>query len=176
MQENVPRFASEAERLTWCKAIGLGTALAMNAGCPGAQLRPEPGDCPADAIKAMKKHGLKDGDDVEFSFGWVEEEGLSPPLKSGRVEATIVASGVGRRTLLLPDGTRLFGELWTAGQPVSDFAYARFYRAQLPGGPEFPVCIIASDDGDVPVLARPEPGVIRVDEGVIGTVVYRWSY
>jgi poly(3-hydroxybutyrate) depolymerase len=85
---DVPRFASEAERLEWCKAIGLGAALAVSAGCPGAQLRPEPGECPEEAVKAMKEHGLKDGDRVTYSFGDPEEG--SPPLKQGRVEAVVV--------------------------------------------------------------------------------------
>jgi serine/threonine protein kinase len=172
-----PKFANEAERLKWCKAVGLGTVLAVNAGCPGAQVRPEPGDCPADAVKAMKEHGLQDGDDIRFTLGGDIKKGtLSPPLKSGRVEGAVVERrGFPGTTAKLPIGTRLIGELWTApDKERPEVAALRFYRAQLPNGPEFPVCIVSGDNGDIAVEERPEPGAVRVGPAPNGIVVYRW--
>jgi serine/threonine protein kinase len=178
MQQNVPRFASEAERLEWCKALGLGTALAMSAGCPGAQLRPPmPAPCPAEAIKAMEAHGLDDYDMVRFTFGGSDEDPISPPLKHGRVEATVIYQESLSDPANLPNGTRLFGELWTAPNPYdpeSGYAYVRFDRVRVPNGPEFPVCIVASDDGDIVVDERPAPGVVRVGFWNNGYVVYEW--
>jgi serine/threonine protein kinase len=172
-----PKFTNETERLKWCKAIGLGTVLAVNAGCPGAQVRPESGDCPADAVKAMKEHGLRHGDDVVFTLGGDIKKGtLSPPLKSGKIEGTVVPRGDGSTgTPNLPVGTRLFGQLWTAPDKERPYVAAvRFDRVRLPNGPEFPVCIVSGDNGDIAVEERPEPGAIRVGPAPDGSVVYRW--
>ncbi len=172
-----PKFANEADRLKWCKAIGLGTVLAVNAGCPGAQVRPEPGDCPADAVKAMKEHGLHHRDEVVFTLGGDIEKGMaSPPLKSGKIEGTVVRRlGGSMGTPKLPVGTRLFGQLWTApDKERPDVATVRFDRVRLPNGPEFPVCIVSGDNGDTAVEERPEPGAIRVGPAITGEVVYRW--
>jgi hypothetical protein len=125
----------------------------------------------------MKEHGLKDGAYVRFTLGGDMEKGiLSPPLKSGKVEGAVVdRSGLPGTTANLPVGTRLIGELWTApDKERPDMAALRFYRVQLPNGPEFPVCIISSDDGDLAVFERPEPGAVRVGSAPNGHVVYRW--
>ncbi len=74
----------------------------------------------------------------------------------------------------LPTGTRLFGELWTAPTKGSDLAYLRFDRARLPGGTEFPVCTVATDNGYLAVFERPESGVIVAGSGLPGRVVYEW--
>jgi len=184
-QQDVPRFASEAEHLSWCQAVGLGTLLAVNAGCPGAQLRPPPpGDCPAEAARAMREHGLPDGGTFYFTFG---ADPLSPewtlPLKRGRVEAKVLAHpewGAYPSNANLPAGTRLLGELWTEVDPewrgANEGVYLRFDRVRLPGGAEFPVCLVS---GGTPLGifgARHQPdGTVRGDsEGQGGTVVYRW--
>jgi len=184
-QQDVPRFASEAEFLSWCQAVGLGTLLAVNAGCPGAQLRPPPpGDCPAEAVKAMREHGVPDGGAFYFTFG---ADPLSPedtpPLKRGRVEATVLAQpewGADPSNANLPAGTRLLGELWPEQPPTWDErlsgSYVRFDRVRLPGGEEFPVCLVAGDDplGLFNSDVYPD-GTVRGDsKGTGGTVVYRW--
>ena len=172
-----PKFANEADRLKWCKAVGLGMGLAVNAGCPGSQVRPEPGDCPADAVKAMKEHGLQHRDEVVFTLGGDIKKGtVSPPLKGGRVEGTVVQRGSGSMgTPNLPLGTRLFGELWTApNKERPGLAALRFYRAQPPNGPEFPVCIVASHDGYLGVEEREPSGAIRTGPAPTGEVVFRW--
>jgi len=170
MQQDVPRFASEAERLTWCKAVGLGTVLALNAGCPGAQLRPEaPAECPDAVVNAMKEHGLKRDTWTNISFG----PGDPPLMKQGRIEAEVWNTGA-RPPANLPVGTRLFGELWTAPDSKG-YAYVRFDRVKLPSGTEFPVCIVLNDDGLVQVSERPAPGVIRQKgNGGSARVVYHW--
>ncbi|MDY7229754.1 serine/threonine-protein kinase [Hyalangium rubrum] len=167
-----PKFANEAERLKWCKAIGLGTVLAVNAGCPGAQVKPERGDCPADAVKAMEEHGLRWRDQVVFTLGSDIKKGmLSPPLKSGRVEATVVQRGSGSMgTPNLPLGTRLFGELWILKEDPAS-ARLRFYRAQLPNGPEFPVCIVSGSHGHLAIMEREPNGAIRTGPAPTGTVI-----
>lgn len=171
-----PKFANEAERLKWCKAVGLGMGLAVSAGCPGARVRPEPGDCPEDAVKAMEEHGLQDWDYFFFNLGGdLKKAELSPPLKSGRVEGTVIENWGARGNIKLPMGTRLVGELWAAPDKKDPtLALLRFYRAQLPNGPEFPVCLIASDDGELAVLEREPSGAIRTGPAPRGTVVYRW--
>jgi hypothetical protein len=125
----------------------------------------------------MKEHGLQDGDEVVFTLGGDIKKGtLSPPLKGGKIEGTVVRRVSGSMgTPKLPLGTRLFGELWTApDKERPDYAALRFYRVQLPNGPEFPVCIVSSDDGDLSVEEREPSGAIRTGPAPTGTVVYRW--
>jgi eukaryotic-like serine/threonine-protein kinase len=173
-----PKFASRAEFLAWCRSAAIvSTLAAANAGCPGAQVRPEPGDCPADAVKAMKEHGLRDGNRVRFTLGGSVEKGtLSPPLKGGRVEGTVIDHrGFSGLYANLPVGTHLFGELWPApDKERPDRAALRFDRVQLPNGSEFPVCIIASDDGLLYVAEREPTGAIRVGPAPRGMVVFYW--
>ena len=172
MLEQVPRFANEKEFLAWCKAVGLGTFLAANAGCPGAQLRPEaPAECPSEAVQAMKEHGVWDPSFLTFTFG--EFDGSSPPLRQGRVEAKKIGEVENSRKSNLPDGTRLFGELWTAPD-FNGNAYLRFDRVRLPNGTEFPVCIVANDDGDIGVSYTPEPGVVKTGVHEEASVVFSW--
>jgi serine/threonine protein kinase len=174
-----PKFANEAEFLKWCRSTAIiGTLAAANAGCPGAQVKPEPGDCPADAVKAMKEHGLKARDVLDFTFGGRLRGGIpSPPLKSGKVEATVVQRQLfaGERIANLPPGTRLIGQLWLNPEKERPgLAWLRIYRAQPPNGPEFPVCIVAQTKGQLKVYERPEPGVVRVEPQPWGMVVDRW--
>ena len=181
----MPRFASEAEFLSWCQAVGLGTLLALNAGCPGAQLRPPPpGDCPAEAAKAMRERALPDGGRFYFTFG---ADPLSPewtpPLKRGRVEATVLAHpkwGGDPSNANLPAGTRLLGELWPEIDPTwreeAEGVYVRFDRVRLPGGEEFPVCLVSGAGILGMYVSRTYPdGTVRGEsKGHGGTVVYRW--
>lgn len=173
-----PRFASHAEFLAWCRSTAIvGTLAAANAGCPGAQVRPEPGDCPEDAVKAMEEHGLVDGSTLAFTLGGDIKKGTpSPPIKGGRVEATVARRASGSTgTSNLPVGTRLFGELWTTPyKEQPDLAALRFDRVQLPNGSEFPVCIVANDDGLLLVEEREPTGAIRTAPAPTGMVWYRW--
>jgi eukaryotic-like serine/threonine-protein kinase len=175
-----PRFANQAQFLKWCRSSAIiGTLTAANAGCPGAQLRPERGDCPADAVKAMKEHGLKHRAAVLFTLGgWGDGRplSLSPPLKSGKIEGTVIKHRDGQMgTPKLPAGTRLFGELWaTPDKEKPQLAFVRFYRVQLPNGPAFPVCIVSSDDGQIGVEERLPTGEIRVGPAPWGEVVHWW--
>jgi serine/threonine protein kinase len=173
-----PKFASRAEFLAWCRSAAIvGTLAAANAGCPGAQVRPERGECPADVVKAMEEHGLKWKDAVVYTLGGDIQKGTpSPPLKGGKVEGFVARRGSGSMgTPKLPVGTRLFGELWTnpiKGKP--QWAALRFYRVQLPNGTEFPVCIGGSDDELVSVSERLPSGAIRIQPAPTGYVLFDW--
>jgi serine/threonine-protein kinase len=43
------------------KCVGATAAAAFQWGCPGAQVRPEPADCPAEARDVMFNRERKDG-------------------------------------------------------------------------------------------------------------------
>jgi hypothetical protein len=82
---------------------------------------------------------------------------------------------VERGSTELPIGTRLFGELWTAPVPEDEeLAYVRFDRARVPNGPEFPVCIVSSNAGEIHVFERPGPGVIRTGTRMRAFARDRW--
>ncbi|WP_257457850.1 serine/threonine protein kinase [Archangium lipolyticum] len=162
--------------VTWlCATSGLG--------CPAAQVRPEPGECPEEARHAM-----------------YEELKISP-LGLGTVNVIIdihqpgpiVGSGHGtyRDGPLLgrvirdrysdpeiPEGTLLYGYLWTTGF-VDDYdgstaVYGRYTQALLPDGRKFPVCFVLSRKGIWPWGEGSKPGAIILPRVLGINAVKRW--
>lgn len=74
-------------------------------------------------------------------------------VRDGPVES-VVSEGPGN----LPNGTRLFGRLWTGGETV----VGRYTRARRPNGDEFEVCISLSLNGGAEKVAGSKPGAALV--------------
>jgi serine/threonine-protein kinase len=112
-------------------------------GCPGAQVRPEPADCPTEATEAMfKELGMREG---SFTNALVD---VNHPEEAGGYGLYTDGPIVGRITEgegLLEDGTLLYGRLWTGPGLTDDLGresvIGRYTRAVLPNGKEYPVCI-----------------------------------
>jgi hypothetical protein len=179
--QHVPTFTSKARFRQWCQSAGVvGTALAFCAGCPGAQLRPEPGDCPY--LEEMEKNGLREPSGVEFSLeGAVPQERLGgqalAPIRNGeKVTATVIKDRHGDHwsgLKVLPPGTLLYGQAWISkgDHPGYSDVQFRFDRVRTPDDREFHVCMVTvwgyGEDG-------PEPGVVRAEVPQLVRAVERW--
>nr|WP_242589237.1 serine/threonine-protein kinase [Corallococcus macrosporus] len=130
-QDRSPRARSLARTCTL--AVGAASTLVA---CAGTPLKPAPQRCPQDALDAMKTLGLRrDGKagitvDIRYPF---------------RPDATKVTVGDGDIVSLqkedygrLPQGTLLYGRLWTGGERV----VGHYTRAETPDGRVYPVCFI----------------------------------
>lgn len=166
------RFANEAEFLAWCRSAAIiGTLAAANAGCPGAQVKPDPAPCPDDAQKAMfEKLGLRPRGEVELTIdlrqsGEPDEFGT---YKDGPVVGRVEESPF--NTAKIPPGALLFGNLWTQGDEV----IGRYDRLQLPGGKEFPVCFVLGEEGRAEKLEGSKPGEAVLPRRLPAYVVARW--
>nr|AYM52283.1 serine/threonine-protein kinase Pkn3 [Stigmatella aurantiaca Sg a15] len=142
------RFVTPTEFLAWCKTAAiLGMVVAVEAGCPGAQVRPMPSDledCPPEVQKVMEELGVKSDMFITVDIrqpstagGYVPGDdgtyGDGPVI--GRVEPWDNQSKI-------PTGSLLFGYLWTE---VGPRVIGRYDRVQFPNGKEFPVCMALSN-------------------------------
>lgn len=164
---------SRAEFLTWCAT--LSAAAVLQAGCPAAQVKPEPGDCPADAVEAMRHRlALR----LPAYLGVVVDRNQPPRPKitatgnyrEGPVTGLVVV-GTGK----LVTGTLLQGRLWIADGHV----IGRYTEAKLPDDTRLPVCIILADPNAQPGFpllegSTPEVAVTAVEGPA--TAVRRWPW
>ncbi|OJT20042.1 hypothetical protein BO221_33155 [Archangium sp. Cb G35] len=166
-----PRSSSLSSILAaWlCAATGVG--------CAGAQVRPEPADCPADAVEAMFK-------ELKMSAGGFTNAliDVNQPVEGG--DYGIYADGpiVGRVTKgegLLVEGTLLYGRLWTGPGLTDDLGresvIGRYTRAVLPNGKEYPVCIaLGGPYGRVRRQPGPKSGTVQLVRIDAINAVWRW--
>jgi hypothetical protein len=117
------------------------------AGCTGVQTRPDPGDCPKEAVRAMQQE-----------LGWNVWGGTAALILLDVTKGT-EKDAYGKNQAVYKDGpvtgalvraegnapveTRLDGHLWTTGDRI----YGRYVRARLPGGRVVPVCIELTEGG-----------------------------
>lgn len=130
-------------------------------GCSGVRLRPDgtplPQDCPRQTLEAMARMGLNPGD----SFPVVMDERLGE-IDKARLEEGTVVGYVSRFPEHLPEGTRLFGQVWTGGEMV----IIRYDALQVPGGPRVPVCVEVDDSGGQEKDPASPPGVAIISDSV----------
>lgn len=130
------RVLSKVERC----ALLVFTLAWVKAGCTGVQTRPDPEDCPKEAVEAMEKKlgwwvGQKPAIVVDVTKGRIPEPSNLYPLKDkiAVFNDGPVTGELARDERKAPKGTRLEGHLWTTGDRI----YGRYRRAHLPGGPPF---------------------------------------
>ncbi len=166
------RVLSKAERC----ALLVASVAWFQAGCPGVQTRPDPEDCPEEAVKAMRQE-----------LGWRMGGGTQPFIlvdvtKGSREEAreepfTVWKDGPVTGALIeaegkAPAGTRLDGHLWTTGDRI----YGRYLRAHLPGGRTVPICVELQFGGGLGMLKQEgsKPGHAVGMKVADGMAVERW--
>ncbi|CAM4021685.1 serine/threonine protein kinase [Corallococcus exiguus] len=156
---------------------GLTAAAALQLGCPGAQVRPEPAECPEAARRAMfnrkKDGGLAMEREATVPF-WVDarQKGMGDfgVYREGPVTGEVYTDEV----TALPKGTLLSGYLWTGNK---DRLLARYTEARLPNGQRVPVCIELGDRNESgwPTLEEEsKPGEIVTRRNLAGIAVERW--
>ncbi|WP_224363609.1 serine/threonine protein kinase [Hyalangium versicolor] len=124
---------------TQCAAL-IGTMAFLEMGCATVHTRPEPGECPEEAMKFMRKFGQPN--DYSRYIGIVLD-----PKKRNKDDSTEVAlyengpitsefDSVYAREL--PEGTLLEGHLWVA---PGNLVFGRYTRARRPDGTTVPICV-----------------------------------
>ncbi|MDC0711848.1 serine/threonine-protein kinase [Stigmatella sp. ncwal1] len=158
-----------------CAAMSLVVALA--AGCPGSQIRPESFTCPAGAVGAME-------DDLH----WKDDDGFLLVLDdrhdgeetiwftpgSDVVGVVPKVKGLPRRQLeVAPPGTRFYGKAYylsdKMGRADGPALVIRYDRVKLPGQDERPVCFVV----ETPSYGFKDGRVQAANESA-GDVVDRW--
>ncbi|WP_224249097.1 serine/threonine protein kinase [Hyalangium gracile] len=165
------RVLSKAERC----ALLVASVAWIKAGCSGVQTRPDPEDCPEEAVRAMKEMGwsTQGGTQpfilVDVTKGSVEEarEQNRTVWKDGPVTGALI-----RAEGKAPAGTRLDGHLWTTGDRI----YGRYLRAHLSGGRTVPICVELTDGGDLGMDKREgsKPGAPVGSKVSSSHAVERW--
>jgi len=176
-----PRTAHTAAFLAWCKSFAIvGTVTAVASGCPGAQVRPEPFECPEGAWELMDEKWKWTADGIMVlvddrlkprGFSWVQ---------SGPVVAVTLPSNLGpdmpRSKKPVPAGTRFIGHLWVVPEPSSygnpGHVVVRYDRVEFPDGENAPVCLIADD---VPVTELKDGTGKFGNKELRIRPVYRWK-
>jgi serine/threonine-protein kinase len=142
---------SRAKLLAWCGT--LSAAMALQAGCPASQVKPEPGECPQEAVEAMEENlgrMLPARLGVAIDKNQLEKgREVLGKYREGPVTGLVVGGGKGK----LVEGTELHGRLWITDK----YVIGRYTEAKLPDNTRLPVCIVLADP-------RAAPG-FRAEEG-----------
>jgi len=159
-------------------AVWLCTATGL--GCPAAQVRPEPEDCPAEARRTMFEvlkldEGMRLQAIVDINQpGDPTEEGT---YRDGPIVGRVVQrEGISPK---LPGGTLLYGRLWTGpgiqNRDGMEAVLGRYTEALLPDGRRLPVCIaLGGPEGRWRKLPGSEPGAVRLFRELPVAAVWRW--
>jgi serine/threonine-protein kinase len=137
-------------------AVAAWLCAHFTVGCSAAQLRPLPEDCPEAAVQSMEELNLLNQDSYFVIIdinqpGTNTQEGI---YHEGKIVSRVVKhQGSGP----LPDGTLLYGQLWTEGliKYGQEAVYGRYTEALLPDGRRMPVCFAL---GDLTGLTIKNPG------------------
>ena len=146
-----PRTAHTAAFLAWCKSFAIvGTVTAVASGCPGAQVRPAPFECPEGAWELMDEKWQWDADGIQV----LVDDRLKPRgwswVQSGPVVAVKLPTNLGpdmpRSKKPVPAGTRFIGHLWVVPEPSENgkpgYVVVRYDRVEFPDGENAPVCLM----------------------------------
>jgi len=175
------RSGHTAEFLAWCKSFAIvGTVAAVAAACPGAQVRPEPFECPAGAWELMDEKWKWDQDGIRVLLDDRYKQLGDSWLQSGPVVGVSLQETQQTRSKKpVPVGTRFIGHLWVVPEPSMDgkpgHVVVRYDRVEFPNGDKAPVCLLAGGDRTLPVEELKD-GTGRVT-GMTGRAfpVYRWK-
>ncbi len=160
-------------RPTQTVATWLCAVLAV--GCPAAQVRPLPGDCPREAVQAMEElNTLDTGYRVVIDInqpGTQQQEGT---YRAGPLVSRVVKDAWNGP---LPEGTLLYGQIWTEGltKEGDEAVLTRYTEALLPDGRRFPICFILGDyTGLVRKFPGSKPGAAVLPRVLDATAVRIW--
>lgn len=154
----------------------------VKAGCTGVQTRPDPEDCPREAIEAMENElgwdldrGTQPAIVLDVAKGAVPQPSNRYPLKDkiAVFEDGPVTGELAEDEGKAPKGTRLEGHLWTTGDRI----YGRYRRAHLPGGRTVPICLELGNHTHTPGINKEEgskPGHTVGFKEANGLPVRRW--
>jgi serine/threonine-protein kinase len=168
----------EAPRSSVARFLAAALCSIVGMGCPAAQVSPAPAKCPEEAREAMFR--VLDMDTakpigVVLDINQPGDNNQEGTYEDGPVVGRIVSDAW--TDPALPDGTLLYGRLWTRGVEKFDrpAAMVRYSEARLPDGRTYPVCIVVGGwDGRAPVSPGSKAGAARLPRELTGFAVDRW--
>jgi serine/threonine protein kinase len=128
------------------RATAAWLCATLSVGCTAAQVRPLPEDCPREAVRSMEELNLFTGDGYKVVID-INQPGTNVQRGSyhpGKVVGRVVKYSF---TGPLPDGTLLYGQLWTENlfKYGQEAVLGRYTEAVLPDGRHVPVCLSLGD-------------------------------
>jgi serine/threonine-protein kinase len=170
--------APEAPRSSLARLLVTALCAVTGMGCPAAQVRPEPAKCPEEAREAMSRI-LK----MNPAKGFIAVVDINQPgdqtqlgtYRDGPLVSRIVGYQLGDPAL--PDGTLLYGQLWTGivDESGTPSVMARYFKAKLPDGRTYPVCLIFHNrDGLVSMRPGSKKGAAVLERELPLMAVERW--
>ncbi|ADO68932.1 serine/threonine protein kinase [Stigmatella aurantiaca] len=157
------------------RAVLVWLCATLSFGCPAAPVRPLPGDCPQEVVQGMRELGL-----LQKVYAVVVD--INQPgnnLQEGVYHAGKIVSRVVRFgwTGPLPEGTLLYGQLWTEGltKEWKEAVLGRYTEALLPDGRRIPVCMILGDATGLTIKKKgSKPGEARLQRRMEALPVEMW--
>ncbi|OJT26882.1 hypothetical protein BO221_02380 [Archangium sp. Cb G35] len=173
--EERPTPPQTASSDAWKRAL-LICLVQGGTACAGAQLKPQRGPCPPEALAAMKALRIDIDDGRE---AWLD---VTKPLVVG---GDNYGDGPIISTFMddfgdLPAGSMLYGRLWVTGNGTDNEGrkqiFGRWDKAKLPDGREVPVCFnLLNRDGAYEPTVGP-PGYARLPRTVPLVAVDRFVF
>jgi len=167
---------ADASRSRPARLLAAAICAAVGLGCPASQVKPEPAECPDEAVEAMLQVlKLRGRLRAVIDINQPGDQSQLGTYQDGPVVGRVV--GYSWADAALPDGTLLYGRLWTglvdeAGRPA---AMARFSEAKLPDGRTYPVCVVLGNpDGRVRTLPGSKAGAAVLPRELPVSAVERW--
>jgi serine/threonine protein kinase len=151
---------------------------AFSVGCTAAQVRPLPEDCPQETVRSMEEMGLTNRD-YRVVIDINQPSSNRPEEQEGTYRPGPIVSKVAQysRSGPLPEGTLLYGRLWTEGLTKwgQEAVLGRYTEALLPDGRRVPVCIVLGDQTGL-TIKNPgsKPGEARLPREWIALAVRIW--
>ncbi|WP_224247453.1 serine/threonine-protein kinase [Hyalangium gracile] len=159
-----------------CAALA-GALAFLEVGCATVQLRPEPGECPDNAIKAMRKfHQPNMGMAAVRIWPDARRKGDTEGLGAYENGPITGVFDLESSPDEFPDGTLLDGHLWVSAP--GDRIFGRFTRARLPDGSSVPLCMeLCENEDDWGIHKRgpgPREGTVMMYHHVGACFTDRW--
>ncbi|HYH94487.1 serine/threonine-protein kinase [Hyalangium sp.] len=141
------------------RAVAAWLCVTFSVGCAATPIRPLPEDCPPEAVQSMREMNLFPGAYLAIiDINQPGDEGQVGTYQAGPIVSRVVTEGMPSR---LPEGTLLYGQLWTEGLTKwgRAAAYGRYTEALLPDGRRMPVCFTPNDrTGLIAKIEDSKPG------------------
>ncbi|HYH99682.1 serine/threonine protein kinase [Hyalangium sp.] len=169
----VPTFSNSKP----IKAVAAWLCVTFGVGCPAAQVRPLPEDCPQETVRSMEEMKLLNQGAyiVIIDINQPGEQWQLGVYHPGPIVSRVVKYSW---TGPLPDGTLLYGQLWTEGltKEGQEAVLGRYTEALLPDGRRVPVCFVLSGDWTGLTIKSPgsKPGEARLPRAWSAFAVRRW--
>jgi hypothetical protein len=139
------------------------SCLLMGCTSTTVSLRPDgspgPQRCSEEAVKTMRILRLQPGVGAIVQIDANQTDQSPITLMDGPVES-FLEEDMGT----LPNGTRMYGQIWTEAPNV----VIRYYEARPPDGDRIPICAVARSGGDVlKKLPASRPGIAVIKQSAV---------